>query len=211
MSRLGAYRNEIRWTLVVLVFAVLGVVALWPRSPEPGSEGTAPPPQQASQPVSQAQRDAAALADCSPAPQPAAGLEGVTATCLATGEPVDLGKAVAGEPTLVNVWATWCAPCRAELPALQAYSEQPDAIRVVGVQVESGEADGLDLLTELGVHYPNVYDPAGRSRTALPGPNVLPVSYVVTTSGQVRPIEPPTVFTSPEEVRQAVQRTLEPR
>jgi hypothetical protein len=68
--------------------------------------------------------------------------------------------------------------------------------------------DGLDLLTELGVHFPNVHDGDSRIRAALKAPNVLPISYVVTASGEVRRIDPPVAFESPEEVRAAVERNL---
>ncbi len=128
-------------------------------------------------------------------------------SCLADGRPVDVGAAVAGGPTLINIWAAWCGPCRTELPALQAYATRPGAIRVLGVQVQSDPADGLDLLTELGVHFPNVHDGDGRLRAALKAPNVLPVSYLVTASGEVRRIDPPVAFESPDEVRAAVERT----
>ena len=69
---------------------------------------------------------------------------------MADGTPVDVAAATAGEPTLINVWATWCAPCRKELPALQEYSQRPGAVRVLGVQVQSGQAGGLELLDSLG-------------------------------------------------------------
>lgn len=114
---------------------------------------------------------------------------------------------MAGATTLVNVWATWCPPCRKELPALQAYSEQPGAVRVLGLQVQSSPADGLELLDELGVTFPSVHDRNRRISAALEVPNVLPASYVVTDSGQVRRLAPE-VFESPDEVRAAVQRAL---
>ncbi|MGW1682597.1 TlpA family protein disulfide reductase [Saccharopolyspora sp. NPDC002376] len=206
---LRAYRNEIRWTIVVLVLAVLGVVALWPRDAEQQTAATdAPAPPPAAKPVDPQQRAAAALEPCPTGEGGPAQLAGITGSCQADGKPVDVGSAVAGEPTLINVWATWCGPCRTELPALQAYAEQPGAIRVLGVQVQSDPADGLDLLTELGVHFPNVHDGDNRIRAALKAPTVLPISYVVTGSGEVRRVDPPVAFQTPDEVRAAVQRTL---
>lgn len=209
MSRWAAYRTEIRWTIVVVVLAVVGIIALWPRGSEQRSDTAAPPPAPpAARAVDPTQRTAAALETCRSTAGGPAGLTGVGVTCMADGKPVDLASAVAGEPTLINLWASWCAPCRTELPALQEYSKQPDAIRVVGVQVESDEADGLDLLRQLGVHFPNVHDGNDRAQAALKAPNLLPVSYVVTASGEVRRIDPPVAFESPDEVRAAVRRTL---
>lgn len=214
MSAWNDYRNEIRWTIVVVVLVVLAVVALWPRDRDPQAPrpdaGAPPPAPAAEEPVDPADRAAADLAACAPSGGPrAAGLEGAVGTCLADGGPADLAAMIGGEPALINVWATWCAPCREELPALQEYAEQPDAVDVVGVQVQSGQAAGLELLTELGVHYPNVREgEQGRIRSALGASNLLPASFVVTATGEVRRVEPPIAFSSPDEVREAVRNTL---
>jgi hypothetical protein len=68
--------------------------------------------------------------------------------------------------------------------------------------------DGLRMLDELGVHLPTVHDGDNRIRAALKSPNLWPASYLVTPSGEVRRVDPPTVFKSPDGVRAAVQRTL---
>lgn len=203
---LRAYRSEIQWTVVVVVLAVLAVIALWPRDHESSGPAAAPPPP--AERIDPQQRAAAALQPCPTGAGGPAELTGIALQCLADGRPADLAGAVSGGPTLVNLWATWCVPCRAELPALQAYSAEPGAIRVLGVQVDSGPAEGLDLLRALGVHFPNVHDGDNRARAALRAPNVLPISYVVTASGEVRRIDPPVAFESPQEVRAAVERTL---
>ncbi|WP_258345166.1 TlpA family protein disulfide reductase [Saccharopolyspora gregorii] len=202
------FRSEIRWTVVVLVLAGLAVVALWPG----GSGGGTPTADAPEQRPQAAPVDPALRAGLDPCPEPRAGgpaeLAGATGTCLADGRPVDVGAALAGRPALVNVWATWCAPCRTELPALQEYSARPGSIPVLGVQVRSDEADGLALLRSLGVRFPAVHDPDGALRAALRVPNVLPASFVITESGEVRRIDPPEVFRSADAVDAAVRRTL---
>ncbi|MGW3966288.1 TlpA family protein disulfide reductase [Amycolatopsis sp. NPDC005003] len=191
-----------KWALAAAVLAVALIVALLPR----GGDDSAAKPAGDLGPA----RSAAALQPC-PAPgpaQPVKQLEGVTVDCLGDGVRVDVGKALAGAPALVNVWATWCQPCRTELPVLQEYAKQPGAVRVLGVQVQSPAKDGLDLLAELKVHLPSVFDGDGRTgpvRTALKVPPSLPASYLVTASGEVRFIANPRSFVNTDQVRAAVE------
>ncbi len=100
------------------------------------------------------------------------------------------------------------APCRTELPVLQAYAAEPGAVRVLGVQVQSPAKDGLELLSELGVHLPSVFDGEGRSgpvRDALKVPSSLPASYLVTAGGEVRFIANPRSFVNTVQVHAAVE------
>ncbi|WP_017972865.1 TlpA family protein disulfide reductase [Actinopolyspora halophila] len=212
------FGHEIRWTLIVVLVAVLGAVALWPRGEDPSS-GTEPPPEAAerSSPDVDTLRQRADLAGCAPASgvdTSAAAhdspLSGVTGTCLGDGSPTDLARTLTGRTTLVNVWATWCPPCRKELPALQEYSEQPDSARVVGLQVQSDPKSGLELLNSLNVRLPVLHAKRERVAEALPAPRPLPASYLVTPEGRVERL-PPEVFETPEQIRRAVDDELEAR
>jgi thiol-disulfide isomerase/thioredoxin len=156
--------------------------------------------------VSPADRAGAHLSACAPAGTGTGPLAGIHVTCLADGTQVDLGALLAGAPTLVNVWATWCVPCQQELPALDAYATTPGAIRVVGVQVQSDQRTGLQLLSGLGVHHlPMVFDGGGAASRALRLPVGLPVSYLVHPDGTTTVITRPSrVLDSVAQVKQAV-------
>jgi thiol-disulfide isomerase/thioredoxin len=114
---------------------------------------------------------------------------------------LDVATALDG-PVLVNMWATWCEPCKTELPVLAAYAAEPGAVPVVTIGVESRPADALELLTALKVKLPSLLDEDGRTKQKL-HPIGLPASYLV-EDGTVTLIANPRVFTSPEQVRQAV-------
>ena len=75
-----------------------------------------------------------------------------------------------GKPLLLNVWATWCPPCREEMPALEAVHTMyaPEGLQVVGVSIDGAGAADLvrEFVTEFGVTFPILHDPEGRiSRT----------------------------------------------
>ncbi|GAB1514951.1 TlpA family protein disulfide reductase [Actinophytocola sp. KF-1] len=190
--------NGVRWSIAAVILMVAGVIAIWPRSaPEPA------PPRDATQaaPDLAQARAKAALPAC---PEGAAGpadLRGITAECLADGSTLDVATALDG-PVLVNMWATWCQPCKTELPVLDAYAKEPGAIPVVTLGVESRPGDALELLTALNVKLPSLLDEDGRTKQKL-HPVGLPASYLV-EDGTVTLIENPRVFESVDQVKQAV-------
>ena len=87
---------------------------------------------------------------------PAGTVAGVELECLggaATGKPADEGIAV------VNVWAWWCEPCRAELPHLDEVAESHPDWKVIGVHADKNAANGAAFLNDVGVDLPSFQDP----------------------------------------------------
>jgi len=215
-------KPALRWALVTAILAVALVVALWPRanpSAVPASSGTTQLGQQTQPalgplPSIDQLRSRAALQPCPAAPAdrtPRRGpLAGIVLPCLGQPGTLDVSRALAGRPALLNLWGPLCQPCAHELPALAAYAAEPGAVPVLGVEVQGLPEGALELLAALGVHYPCLSDPDGRLRAALRAPPVLPLSYVVTADGRVSQVNPPEVLRTPEQVRAVLARYLSP-
>ncbi|MCZ9309948.1 TlpA family protein disulfide reductase [Corynebacterium uberis] len=135
---------------------------------------------------------------------PGSSIAGVGLGCL--GPQGVGGEASAGKVAVVNVWAWWCQPCRAELPVMEEFARQHPEWTVVGVHADVHGAAGADLLTDLGVALPSFQDPDGSFAAALGLPKVVPVTLVV-RDGKVLATLPRT-FASPAELEQAVRGAL---
>ena len=62
-------------------------------------------------------------------------------------------------PAVVNVWASWCIPCRSEAPLLNAaFEEHGDQIHFIGVDVQDNQADAKAFLTEFGLEFDHFFD-----------------------------------------------------
>lgn len=91
------------------------------------------------------------------------------------------------QTTLVNLWATWCGPCREEIPDLEALHEQlgPSGLRVVGVSVDRIGADAVRSFAEsFGVTYDIALDPSGSVELSY-GAIGLPNSFLVGPDGRL--------------------------
>lgn len=78
------------------------------------------------------------------------------------GDPLTLSS-FRGKPVLINFWATWCPPCRRELPALQAaYTAYQDKIGFIAVNVKEDAAAVAALVDELDLTFPIALDPDGQ-------------------------------------------------
>ena len=94
----------------------------------------------------------------------------------------------AGGVVLLNFWATWCAPCLQEMPALvELYSEYRNrGLSLVGISVdEDGAAVVREFVDRLGVNYPIALDD-GTVGAAYKGNLVIPSTFVVDRRGHIR-------------------------
>nr|WP_256985124.1 TlpA disulfide reductase family protein [Rhodococcus sp. 06-1059B-a] len=194
----------------MLVVVVASIAALWPRSSAEDRASASNTIMEDGSTPSGLPRTGPAWADSAmsscPVPVPGRGgpLAGVTARCIADAVDVDLAEALGGEVTLLNLWASWCAPCRTEMPVLETYAAEPEAIRVVGIVVEDRPDAAAALLRELGIRYPNYID-GGAVQDALSTPPVLPLSFVLRPDGGIVRLTDPAVFETTEQIRTAVK------
>lgn len=95
--------------------------------------------------------------------------------------------ALDGEVIVINVWASWCDPCRREQPALQSLHERYEdrGVNFVGINYNDTLALAQRWIEDRDVTYPSIYDPDGRTATLLDFPFV-PVTFIVDGSDTIR-------------------------
>ena len=77
-----------------------------------------------------------------------------------------------GSVLVVNVWATWCEPCRREQPTLQALHERYErqGVEFLGIDYRDNREAALAWIKDFGVTYPSLFDPDGRTAALLSFP-----------------------------------------
>lgn len=89
----------------------------------------------------------------------------------------------AGRVTVVNFWASWCPPCRAEHPTLKALAAE--GVQVIGVNMMDREADALGFLGDEGNPFASIaFDPKGKTRLEW-GVTAPPESFILNGKGEV--------------------------
>lgn len=87
-----------------------------------------------------------------------------------------------GRPVFLNLWASWCFPCREEMPAIDRSAAQHPDIAFIGVSVQDSRGDAEAFGDEIGVTYPLGFDDDGSVDGAYQ-PIGLPASYIISSDG----------------------------
>ena len=91
-----------------------------------------------------------------------------------------------GKVVIVNFWATWCAPCKEEIPFLDEFSlEHPDTIAILGIAVSDSEESVRSFIEQINVSYPILIDETGVVGSTY---HVVeyPTTYFVDATGIIR-------------------------
>jgi len=103
-----------------------------------------------------------------------------------TGENLRLSE-YRGDVVMINFWATWCGPCRQEMPLLdQLYTRyERVGFSLLGINIDDDSERAMDMIKELGVSFPVLFD-ARKEVSQLYGVDAMPVTVLVDREGTVR-------------------------
>lgn len=118
------------------------------------------------------------------------GLEGRAAPDFAlkssTGKNMRLSE-FRGDVVMINFWATWCGPCRQEMPLLDELYERYERVgfNLLGVNIDDDSRRAMQMIEELGVDFPVLFD-ARKEVSRLYEVEAMPVTVLVDREGNVR-------------------------
>ena len=118
------------------------------------------------------------------------GLEGQAAPDFSlkssTGENLRLSE-YRGEVVMINFWATWCGPCRQEMPLLDELYDRYQRVgfNLLGVNIDDDSSRAMKMVADLGVSFPVLFD-ARKEVSKLYQVNAMPVTVLVDRDGNVR-------------------------
>lgn len=88
-------------------------------------------------------------------------------------------------PAVVNVWASWCLPCRSEAPLLaEAHRQLGDEVAFIGIDVEDARPEAREFIAEFGLEFDHYFD-LDRSVPAELGGVGVPITYFVKPGGEI--------------------------
>lgn len=91
-----------------------------------------------------------------------------------------------GRPVIVNIWASWCAPCRTETPLLErTWKSGAGDVEIIGVASKDSAGPARQFMDEFDVTFPNIFDESGDIRKRL-GLRGFPTTYVFDADGNLQ-------------------------
>lgn len=104
------------------------------------------------------------------------------------GTPLNIGK-LQGQVVLVNFWASWCEPCRNELPELEKlYREQKDKqFTIVGINIDKRPENADKFIKEFNLSYPIILDPEAEVIKQFQA-KAMPTSYLIDRAGVIKKV-----------------------
>ncbi|MGW5671111.1 TlpA family protein disulfide reductase [Micromonospora sp. NPDC003776] len=174
--------RRLAYLIVPVLLALAGCTGTVeePAGPAPATRAERPSPFADCAPLTAAPASAAAT----PAGTPGDPLPELTLSCFTGGAPVAL-RDVKG-PAVINVWASWCPPCRKELPAFQRLSERAAGrFQVIGVNSRDSRGGAQSIGEDFGVRFPMLVDQGDAFERGL-GRNAFPLTVFVGSDGRIR-------------------------
>jgi len=91
-----------------------------------------------------------------------------------------------GKPVVVNFWATWCGPCKLEMPFFEkTWREYKDkGVIFIGIDVMDDKDSAIKFMDKLGISYINLYDPSGKTSNSY-GVVALPATFFIDKNGNI--------------------------
>jgi len=94
------------------------------------------------------------------------------------------------QPVVINVWASWCIPCRSEAPLLErAHAQFGDDIRFIGINVADTQSAARQFIAEFGLSFENLFD-APRTVPAALGGSGVPLTFFFAPGGELVHYQP---------------------
>ncbi|MEU5529831.1 TlpA disulfide reductase family protein [Micromonospora chersina] len=173
--------RRLAYLLVPLLLAVAGCTGSTeePAGPAPATRAERPSPFADCAPLT-----AAPPSGTAPSGAPGDPLPDLALSCFTGGAPVNV-RDIKG-PAVINVWASWCPPCRKELPAFQRLSERAGGrFQVIGVNSRDSRGGAQSIGEDFGVRFPMLVDQGDAFERAL-GRNAFPLTVLVDADGRIR-------------------------